>query len=226
MRRTVCAISLTLLAIAALGADEPTFRPDIPKAWDDKALEGFELPLAQRDRSPRYMTSEQYYALQARPIYRSYPVYAKGLEPTGYIESLKQKEPEIIFDPAKLHTKQDWIQAGKLIFEYDIRFLPITADPPTADQIKLPDSVSSEGILLPSFGRFRYYIRKRGVLERGINACAQCHTTRLPDGSYLEGGQGNKAVHLMPARPPSAPPLRRTSRKGWIGLGSTTAPPG
>ena len=45
MRRTVCAISLTLLAIAALGADEPTFRPDIPKAWDDKALEGFELPM-------------------------------------------------------------------------------------------------------------------------------------------------------------------------------------
>ena len=192
MRRTVCAISLTLLAIGALGAGEPTFRPDIPKAWDDKALEGFELPLAQRDRSPRYMTSEQYYALQARPIYRSYPVYAKGLEPAGYIESLKQKEPEIIFDPAKLHTKQDWIQAGKLIFEYDIRFLPITADPPTADQVKLPDSVSSEGILLPSFGRFRYYIRKKGVLERGINACAQCHTTRLPDGSYLEGGQGDE----------------------------------
>ena len=45
MRRTVCVISLTLLAIAALGADEPTFRPDIPKAWDDKALEGFELPM-------------------------------------------------------------------------------------------------------------------------------------------------------------------------------------
>ena len=40
-----------------------------------------ELPLVQRDRSPRYMSSAEYYALKVRPIYRSYPAYAAGREP-------------------------------------------------------------------------------------------------------------------------------------------------
>ena len=83
MRRIVCAIGTTLLALAALGAGDTTFHPDIPKVWDDRAVETMEVPLAQRDRSPRYMTSAEYYALKVRPIYRSYPAYAKGREPAG-----------------------------------------------------------------------------------------------------------------------------------------------
>ena len=47
------------------------FRPEIPRVWDDKEVAGFEMPLAQRDRSPRYMTAAEYYALKVRPIYRS-----------------------------------------------------------------------------------------------------------------------------------------------------------
>lgn len=119
--------SILLIALAGLlapAAVAQEFKPDIPKAWDDKEVERFELPLAQRDRSPRYMSSEEYYKLKVRPIYRSYPAYFPGREPAGYIESLKAKEPEIIFDPSKLHTKQDWINAGKLVFEADIEFRP------------------------------------------------------------------------------------------------------
>jgi len=165
MRRTVCAVGITLLAIAALGAGGPDFHPDIPKAWDDQAVATMELPLAQRDRSPRYMTSEEYYALKVRPIYRSYPVYAKGREPAGYLESLKQKDPEIIFDPSKLHTREDWIRAGKLVFESDTSFRPAPAAQPAADQTGWP--VASDGTL-PSFPPgFRYYIRKRGCWKSG-----------------------------------------------------------
>lgn len=69
-----------------------------------KQIEGFEVPLAQRDRTPRHLSSEEYYKFKIRPIYRSYPAYANGREPAGYLESLKQKEPEIIFDPSKLRT--------------------------------------------------------------------------------------------------------------------------
>src|ERR1700723_1617205 len=114
-------IACAILALAASGAAQD-FHPDIPKAWDDKEVERFEMPLAQRDRSPRYMTAEEYYALKVRPIYRSYPAYAEGKEPAGYIESLKQKEPEIIFDASKLRSKEDWIQAGKLVFEAENSF--------------------------------------------------------------------------------------------------------
>ena len=113
-----------ILSIAGIGAAAQTFHPEIPRAWDDKEVRRLELPLAQRDRSPRYMTAEQYYALKVRPIYRSYPAYVKGREPAGYLESLKQKEPEIIFDASKLHTKEDWIQAGKLVFESETLFQP------------------------------------------------------------------------------------------------------
>jgi len=100
MRIRDCAIALAVLAIVRPAVPQ-TFRPDIPRVWDDEQVARFELPLAQRDRSPRYPNSQQYYALKVRPIYRWYPVYAPGREPAGYRESLKQKEPEIIFDASK-----------------------------------------------------------------------------------------------------------------------------
>ena len=121
MRTRAYLVGCTILAIAGTSAAQ-TFHPDIPRAWDDKEVESFEVPLAQRDRSPRYLTAEQYYTLKVRPIYRSYPGYAPGREPAGYLESLKQKEPEIIFDPSKLQTKEDWIQAGKAVFETENTF--------------------------------------------------------------------------------------------------------
>src|ERR1041384_7380873 len=93
---------LLLTVSAALPAQD--FHPDIPRVWDDDAVRELELPLANRDRSPRYMSAEEYYKLKVRPIYRSYPIYVQGKEPPGYIDRLKQREPEILFDPAALHT--------------------------------------------------------------------------------------------------------------------------
>jgi mono/diheme cytochrome c family protein len=181
----VGAVALTLLAIAAPATQQPAFHPDIPKAWDDKEVESMEVPLAQRDRSTRYMTSAEYYALKVRPIYRSYPVYDKGREPTGYLESLKQKDPEIIFDPAKLHTKEDWIAAGKLVFESDTFFFP-----PPQQSAESPWPVSPEGIVPYYHPGNRYYMRQKGVVEVGSNSCAGCHTRPMPDGSFFQGGQG------------------------------------
>ena len=147
-----------------------------------------ELPLVQRDRSPRYMTSAEYYALTVRPIYRSCPAYAKGREPPGYLDTLKQKDPEIIFDPSKLHTREDWIRAGKLVFESDTSFRPAPAAQPASDQTTW--AVAPDGTLPSYVPGFRYYIRKKGVLEVGSNSCAGCHTRMLADGSLFEGGQG------------------------------------
>src|SRR5262245_33458820 len=115
---TACIAAGTVLILTS-HAFPQTFSPEIPSVWDDKEVARFELPLARRDRSPRYMTAAEYYALKVRPIYRSYPAYAPGREPTGYREYLKEREPEILFDPSKLHTKEDWIEAGKLVFETD-----------------------------------------------------------------------------------------------------------
>jgi hypothetical protein len=89
MRVNVRAIGFAI-AFLALRCWAQEFQPNIPRAWDDKAVQGLEVPLAQRDRSPRYMSAEEYYKLKVRPIYRSYPVYVKGREPAGYREWLKK----------------------------------------------------------------------------------------------------------------------------------------
>jgi hypothetical protein len=154
-----------------------TFHPDIPRAWDDNAVAGFQVPLARRDRSPRYLSSKEYYALKVRPIYRTYPVYAPGREPAAYMESLKQKEPEIIFDASKLRTKEDWIRAGETVFD---------SSPDPIPSVQLPDGI------IPYV---RFVIRRKGVIEEdGGNSCAVCHTRVLPDGTVLKGAQGNAPV--------------------------------
>lgn len=176
-------LAILCLCFVAFGQE---FRPEIPRAWDDHEVQGFELPLAVRDRSPRYMSAKEYYALRVRPIYRSYPVYAPDREPQGYRESLLQKEPEIIFDASKLHTKEDWIRAGKIVFESQTVFRPAPAKPAVDPQLP----ISQSGTLPPFRPGGQYIIRKKGVLEVGSNACADCHTRILPDGSFFEGGQG------------------------------------
>jgi hypothetical protein len=181
------AIGRAILGIIAVSAAAQDFHPDIPRAWDAKEVERFELPLAQRDRTPRYMSAEEYYKLKVRPIYRAYPVYATGREPAGYIDSLKQREPEIIFDASKLRTKEDWIAAGKLVFEAETFFSPAAGRPAP---VPSPWKASSDGVLPPSIPGYRYYIRKKGVLEVGTDACSNCHVRIMPDGSFLSGGQG------------------------------------
>ncbi len=212
--------TLLVLSVAALSAQP--FLPKIPKFWDDHEVEKFEVPLANPKYSPRHMSSADYYALKVRPIYKTYPVYAPGREPAGYRDHLKTLEPEIIFDPAKLRTKADWIAAGKLVFEADPFYYPApenglffpTPLPPKPDGT-LPDFVPGA----------RYIIRKKGVLEVGINACAGCHTRVMPDGSYLAGGQGVFDFPLTPeqlersrSRTPAS--LRRAQEESWILYGA------
>ena len=197
------------------------FRPQIPRAWDDKEVERFELPLAKRDRSPRYMSSEHYYKLPVRPIYRSYPAYAEGREPAGYRESLKQKEPEIIaFDVSKLDTKEDWIQAGKLVFENDNSFSPAPERPVTPE-----GPLSPEGVMPYYNPGGRYYIRRKGTLEVGRNSCASCHVRVLPDGRWLQGAQqgreGNTPVtaRVKAIRESTPEEFRRMQESNWVNFG-------
>jgi hypothetical protein len=210
-----------LLLVAASGIEGQSFRPEIPKVWDEEAVERFELPLARADRSPRHMSAKEYYALKVRPIYKTYPMYEAGREPAGYIEWLKQQEPEIVFDPAKLKTKEDWIAAGKLVFEHEPLVFPL---PKSGVFFKTPLPASKEGVLPSFIPGNRYIIRKKGVLEVGINACAGCHTRVMPDGSFLPGAQGvvdfkvEEAV-LARARAMTPQALERRRETGWVLFG-------
>src|SRR5260370_38568828 len=88
------------------------YRLDIPRALDDKEVDSSETPLAQRDRSPRYMTAEEYYRLKTRSIYRSYPAYAAGREPAGYPRVVETARTRNYFRPIQT-AHQGGLDSGR-----------------------------------------------------------------------------------------------------------------
>lgn len=188
---------LFCLAFATAVGTAQEFRPSIPRAWSDNETTSFELPLAQADRSPKYPSAREYYALPVRPVYRTYPVYVADREPEGYWKSLQQKEPEVLFDPAKLVTKQDWIRAGALVFDQPIvfnsprarerAFEPHETPSIFTDFRELHVPITRDGIIPGTF----YIVRQKGVVELGVGSCAECHARVMPDGTVVKGAQGN-----------------------------------
>ena len=181
-----CAVLACGLTLAA-GAQ--VYRPAIPRTWDDAAVASFEVPLANPRFSPQHVSADYYYRMQVRPIYKTYPVYAPGKEPPGYIEWLAGREPEIVFDPAALHTEADWIRAGELVFDAPINFSSLDSSP-----ARFPEFYQRSGVRLAADGTLpnkRYVVRQKGVVEVGNLACGQCHTRVLADGTLVKGAQGN-----------------------------------
>jgi hypothetical protein len=161
----------------------------IPRTWDDEAVAAFELPLANPEFSPQHVNADYYYRMRVRPTHKSYPVYAPDREPAGYIEWLAQQEPEVVFDPATLHTQEDWIRAGELVFDAPIIFAPAEESP-----ARFPEFYAKSGVRLAADGTLpnkSYVIRKKGVVEVGNLSCGQCHTRVMADGTVVKGAQGN-----------------------------------
>jgi hypothetical protein len=103
----------------------PTFSPKIPRVWDDAEMAALQLSLVDSTASPKQISADYYYRIPVRTIYKNYPVYAPGKEPAGYIEWLKQQEPQSAFDAGALKTEADWIRAGELVFDSPISYSDI-----------------------------------------------------------------------------------------------------
>ena len=173
-----------------------TFTPSVPRVWDDEAIATLELPLADPVGSPKHISSDYYYRIPVRPIYKSYPVYAPGHEPPGYLEWLKQQAPEVLWDESahkpNLSSKEDWIAAGRIVFNTPIYYT--THRIASIDDVRNPKWYQTAGVPVAKDGTVpyvRYVIRKKGEVELGDFACGFCHTRVMPDGSVLEGAQGN-----------------------------------
>jgi hypothetical protein len=170
-----------------------TFAPTLPKTWVDAEIAELEVPLADPIGSPKHVSAEYYYRIPERTIYKSYPVYAPGKEPPGYLEMLKQQEPEIVFDATKLKTEADWIKAGELVFESGVPLGPVTPDSP----FRRPGFYEEIGQPLTKDGidpTFRYIILEKGKITRSSPSCATCHTRIMPDGTIIKGAQGNATI--------------------------------
>jgi hypothetical protein len=182
---------LAFLAITAPGQNSKDNTPVIPKTWDDEVMRSLEIPLPHPAVSPKHISQDYYYRFAVRPIYKSYAVYHPAKEPRQYMEWLKKREPEIVFDASKLKTEADWIKAGEIVFDAPIEFessgtlFSEVRDRAWYEKNQVP--VTKDGI----FPFMRYVVRERGKVELGILSCAMCHTRVMPDGGVIKGAQGN-----------------------------------
>lgn len=183
--------SLLWLTADRLLALESEHQPtDIPRTWDQTAIDTVELPRPAAGLEVHHMSEEDYYALPVRPIYRSYPVYRPELEPPGYWEKLQQAEPEIVWDAAAGLDDRDLLVAGESAFNapvvYDLVMTPATVrSAPWFEAVDPP--VTPEGIV-PGI---QYVVRERGRVEVGSFSCGMCHTRVLGEGTVVPGAQGN-----------------------------------
>jgi hypothetical protein len=191
MKRRVAGLFLAL-ASELVRAQQP-YRPEIPKTWDPVALTTLEVPNADPSRSPVAVPVEYYGRVPVRPVYRTYSVYAPGREPAGYLAWLQKQEPQITFDPKRLHSSEDWTKAGEFVFDAPFGFdFAFTVNDVRSkawfEHVKPP--LTPDGIM--PFAT--YVIRRKGEVELGTFACGMCHTRVLPDGKVIKGAQGNFAV--------------------------------
>ncbi|HSB29016.1 MAG TPA: hypothetical protein VLE19_14215, partial [Pyrinomonadaceae bacterium] len=186
----VASFGLVLFSLS-LGQEQEITRSVIPKTWDSPGIDSFLLQLADPKVSTKLISSSYYYSIPIRPIYRSYDVYRPDREPRGYMDQLKRRAPQVIFDSSKLKSEADWTKAGEMVFDAPIEFV---ADGILYSEIRGMDwfvknkvPVTSEGVM----PFMRWVVREKGKVELGILSCGQCHTRLMPDGTIIKGAQGN-----------------------------------
>jgi len=184
------ASAFAVLSSAKPHVAAPTYSPVIPRVWDDAEIATLQLPLVDSSASPKQISADYYYRIPVRTIYKNYPVYVPGKEPAGYIEWLKQQDPQSAFDAGALKTEADWIRAGALVFDSpisygDIAQLADVRNPQWYEKLRVP--ATNDGTL----PWFRYVIREKGKVELGTISCALCHTRVMSDGTVVKGAQGN-----------------------------------
>ncbi|MCI0389094.1 MAG: hypothetical protein MOB07_10075 [Acidobacteria bacterium] len=180
-------VVLTLLAFLGWQA----LKPDIPRVWDDDAVHELTLPLVGMRKPAEHISSDYYYRIPVARIPKTYPVYAPEREPAGYLEWLKQQEPEDAIDFRALKSKEDWIRAGQLVF--DAPFRATLSISPTAERwrefngSRLYPRPAKDG----AYPWVRYYVLKKGDVRGFFTECGSCHSRVLEDGTLVPGAQGN-----------------------------------
>jgi hypothetical protein len=157
----------TLLARPHAQVEQSPAPASVPRVWDDQAIATVEVPLANPVGSPKHISSDYYYKIPVRPIYKSYPVYAPGHDPAGYMDWLMSQEPEVVWDDAghkpALKTEADWIRAGEMVFDTPIYYT--THRVVALEDVRNPSWYEKTGAPIAKDGTLpyvRYVIRKKG----------------------------------------------------------------
>ena len=180
-------VALGVVAAAAAAYYEAqTWRPHIPRVWDQAALEGWATPLVGLGVAPTHMSAEEYYALPEEDL-RSYPLYMPAREPAGYWEHLQTVGPQPLFERDTLETKSDWIAAGERVFMDSVVLK--TFDPQVIAMARSQEELERRGTgPLPdgTINAMRWVPTKDGV-ALGFTNCSACHLLFLPDNTPVPG---------------------------------------
>jgi len=210
-------IALAIAMASSCLAGEAAYRPTIPKVWVESELDQFDVPVSAPAYSQKPVSPEYYYRIPVAPIYRSYPVYAPGRGPAGYIEKLKRLRPQFAFQPDRLRTKEDWIRAGEIVFDAPTSY----GSEVNMEEVANPEWYAATGAPIARDGSIpwvRYVIRGTGNVEVGNLSCGFCHTRVLPDGSVAKGAQSNFSFDRAIAFRDRRRGIPKEVRNNWLGL--------
>jgi hypothetical protein len=157
-----------------------------PKIWDDKALEDWATPIAGVGVRPGHFSSAEYYAVAAQNL-KTYPVYRPDREPPGYWDSLQRQKPQLLVDPSKIHSQEDWIKAGEAAFQTMVD--PVSRRDDAAAIQAARDLAAYDGVWTMRDGTLpvlRWVVTEHGV-ELATTACAPCHRRPQADGTVAWG---------------------------------------
>jgi hypothetical protein len=184
------------LAVAFAQSEQPsTSHMAVPRAWSDSALADWATPLPVLGARPGFFSEAEFYRIPVRPQYRAYPVYHPDREPKGYWEWVQKQPPKPLLEPEKLRTQNDWLEAGRVVFQelyLAIGFsdlIPLVRSAPALKEARiemLPDGT------LP----LRWVVTPDGIRLAG-QACQGCHARYLPDGTRIDGAPGNAMLRIQ-----------------------------
>src|SRR6266852_969416 len=103
MFRGVIVLAIATAPLLLLAGEAP-YRPKIPKVWVESELDQLDVPVSVPAYSQKIISPDYYYRIPVATIYKSYPVYAPGRAPAGYLEKLERLGPQLAFDPVRLKT--------------------------------------------------------------------------------------------------------------------------
>lgn len=183
-------ISLLLLA-TALSSMYLLPKNDIPRTWDEEAIEALMLPLADTAVEVVPISADYYYQLPERHLYKTYPIrLLDSLDQARYLDSLRQLDPvEYDPDPQSL-SEEELIALGEKVFHMPVVFFPW---PPGIMQV-LKQDIEENGVRVTEKGVFpfmEYVIAEKGEVLGGTFSCAECHTRVMDNGMVIKGAQGN-----------------------------------
>jgi hypothetical protein len=177
-----------------------TQKATVPKIWDARLLATWSVPIAGVQATPNFYTEAEYYSAPVENL-RTYPVYHPDYEPQGYREGLKKQGPQPLIEMETINTEQDWIEAGRRVFdELDVP-LSRTGDPRIINYLNDREAIKREGVKLTKAGvipGIRWVVDKEGELKVGLSECSTCHTRVMDDGTVIRGAQGNLSLGITP----------------------------